>query len=103
MKFLGVFCMLIIAFWLGYNKGKEEIILIENTEQATKLYKEIDSLNNIIGSISNQIDSLQYVIDTSEKVVYKISMAYEEKYLDLCSAPIFKQLEFFSDYLSKDN
>lgn len=92
----------IVVIYCYYNWGR--------VDNVTSYELKIDSLGkeNELLSIENKrlnifIDSLSEEISKTDSVIIKVDKWYEKNLDDLASLPDSGQLQFFTDYLSKNS
>lgn len=72
-------------------------------EEYKELLQDVDSLSISIKSLSEEIDSLYTVIDTTKSKVVVIEKEYEKAYTDITNQSIRDDIEFFSNYISQND
>lgn len=86
--------VLIIGFLLFKNHTKVP------DEQ---LFTTIDSLELVISDLKSQKTQIQTKTDSVIVEITKIERNYETKYIDIVGQSINSDIEFFTNYLSKNN
>lgn len=92
----------VVAIYCYYNSiSREEAIQYQ--EKIDSLYYSNDSLEIINQLLINKIDSLSREIGTVDSVIVEIDHWYEKSLDSISSLPDDGQLQFFTDYLSKNS
>ena len=92
----------VVAIYLYYYSiSREEAIQYQ--EKIDSLYYSNDSLEIINQLLINKIDSLSREIGTVDSVIVEIDHWYEKNLDSISSLPDDGQLQFFTDYLSKNS
>lgn len=99
MKFLSknliiAILLIVVGFLLfkDFNKTPEK-----------QLFNTIDSLELVISDLRSQKTQIQTKTDSVIVEIIKIKENYETKYIDIASQSINSDVEFFTEYLSKNN
>lgn len=68
-----------------------------------QLFRTIDSLELVINNLKAQKTQIQTKTDSVIVEIVKIKKDYETKYIDIAGQSIDSDIEFFTEYISKNN